>query len=107
MYTMEMSYSHDHIMELSLIYFIPAKVGIKSCRCEKECFDCTCIYNWLHVLHVFEPTLNDIILLITQSHLSVAQASSSFKCLSMNMPMHATPTLITEALHLVTYVQQF
>ena len=31
---------------LSLIYFIPAKVGIKSCRCVRECFTCTCI--WLH-----------------------------------------------------------
>ena len=31
---------------LSLIYFISAKVRIKSCRCAKECFICTCI--WLH-----------------------------------------------------------
>ena len=30
--------------------FIPAKVGIKSCRCARECFICTCV--WLHVLEV-------------------------------------------------------
>ena len=28
-------------------HFIPAKVRIKSCRCARECFICTCI--WLHV----------------------------------------------------------
>ena len=27
--------------------FIPAKVGIKSRRCTRECFICTCV--WLHV----------------------------------------------------------
>ena len=49
--------------------------------------------------------LNNIILLITCSHLSVAQASSSFNCLDMCTPMHATPTFITEAHRLVTQVQ--
>ena len=30
----------------------------------------------------------------------------SFKCLNMHpVPTHATPILITEALHLVTYIQ--
>ena len=27
--------------------FMPAKVGIKSCRCARESFICTCV--WLHV----------------------------------------------------------
>ena len=27
--------------------FLPAKVGIKSCRCARECFIYTCV--WLHV----------------------------------------------------------
>ena len=36
-----------------------------------------------------------------QSHLSVAQASFSCKCLGMQ---HATPVFITGALHLDTYV---
>ena len=36
------------------------------------------------------------ILLITQSCLSVVQASSYFKCLNMHMTMYATPTFITE-----------
>ena len=35
---------------------------------------------------------NNIILLITQSHLSVAQGSSSFQRLNMYRPMYATPT---------------
>ena len=47
------------------------------------------------------------ILLITQKLLSVAQASSSFECLDMCVPAHALPTFVTEALHLVAYVQQF
>ena len=33
-------------------YFIPTKVGIKSCRHATECFTCTCIW-----LHVFELTV--------------------------------------------------
>ena len=47
-----------------------------------------------------------ILLLLTQSHLSIAQASCSFKC-SLNMCtfMHTTPTFITEVLHLVTQLQ--
>ena len=43
-------------------------------------------------------------LLITQSCLYVAQASSSFKCFDT---CHATPTFITEMLCHVTYVQLF
>ena len=34
--------------------FIPAKVGIKSCRCARECFIYTCV--WLHV-HALELTI--------------------------------------------------
>ena len=49
--------------------------------------------------------LNNILLLTTQSRLSIAQASSSFKCLNMHTFTFATPTLITEALHLLTQVQ--
>ena len=44
------------------------------------------------------------ILLITQRLLSMAQASSSFECLDTCVPAHATPTFVTEALHLVAYV---
>ena len=49
--------------------------------------------------------LNNILLLITQSHLSITQASSSFKCLDTRLFMYATPTFITKALCLVTRVQ--
>ena len=49
--------------------------------------------------------LNNIILLLTLSHLSVAQASSSFNRLDARMPTHATPPFITEANRLVTQVQ--
>ena len=49
--------------------------------------------------------LNNIILLITRSRLSVAQASPSFNRLNTCAPMHATPTFITEALRLVTQVE--
>ena len=47
------------------------------------------------------------ILLITQRRLSVAQASSSFESFDMRAPAHATPTIVTEVLHLVAYVQLF
>ena len=43
--------------------------------------------------------------MISQSRLSVPQASSSFKRLDMYTFTYATPTLITEALHIVTRVQ--
>ena len=49
--------------------------------------------------------LNNIMLLKTRSHVSIAQASSSFNRLDTFMPMHATPTFITEALCLVIQVQ--
>ena len=48
--------------------------------------------------------LNNILLLITRSRLSKAQASSSLKCFNIHTFMYATPTFITEALHLVTQV---
>ena len=49
--------------------------------------------------------LNNIILLITCSRLSIAQLSSSFKRLDTRTFTYATPILITEALRLVTRVQ--
>ena len=39
--------------------------------------------------------------MVTRSRLSIAQVSSSFKHFDMH---HTTPILITEALHVVTYV---
>ena len=49
--------------------------------------------------------LNNIVLIITQSHLSIAQVSSSFKHLNTRMFRYAIPTLIIEALCHVTRVQ--
>ena len=50
--------------------------------------------------------LNNIVLLITRSSLSLSLATSSFKHLSMCTLMHAvTLTFITEALHLVSHVE--
>ena len=49
--------------------------------------------------------LNNLLLLITRSHLSIAQASSSFNRLNTCSPTHATPTFITEVLCLVTQVR--
>ena len=49
--------------------------------------------------------LNNILLLITRSRLSISQVSSSFKHLNTHTFMYATPTFITEALHVVTLVQ--
>ena len=49
--------------------------------------------------------LNNILLLTTQSRLSIAQASSSFKLFDMRTFTYATPTFRTEALRLVTQVQ--
>ena len=48
--------------------------------------------------------LNTVILLVTQSHLSIAQASS-FKCLNTHTFTYGTLTFITEAHYLVTQVQ--
>ena len=45
------------------------------------------------------------LLLITRSHLSITQASSSFQRLDTRTFTYATPTFITEALQLVTLVQ--
>ena len=58
------------------------------------------VYNYITVLNI-------IILLITQSHLSVGQASSAFEHLGICTSMYITSTFITEALHLVTYVRLF
>ena len=49
--------------------------------------------------------LNNILLLIARSRLSVTQASSSFKRLDSLTFTYATPTFITEALCLVMLVQ--
>ena len=62
--------------------------------------------DWVCELCAFFPESSRI-LLITQSRLSVTQASSSFECLDTCMPAYATPTFVTEALHVVAYVQLF
>ena len=49
--------------------------------------------------------LNNITLIMNQSCLSIAQPSSSVKSLNTCTFMYATPTLITEVLHLVIRVQ--
>ena len=59
----------------------------------------------VHALLHYTTVLNNILLLITCSHLSIAQASSSFKHLNTHMFTYATLTFITEALCLVTLVQ--
>ena len=46
--------------------------------------------------------LNNIIVLIAQSRLSAAKASSSFKWFDTRTSTSTTPTFITEALRLVT-----
>ena len=51
--------------------------------------------------------LNNILLLLTQNHLLIAQASSSFKLLDTCMLTYATAIFITEVLCLVTPVQLF
>ena len=55
------------------------------------------------VVHI--TVLSIILLLTARSHLSIAQASSSFKYLDMHTFTYATPTFITEALRLLTQVQ--
>ena len=55
----------------------------------------------------YQLVLNNIIVLITRSHLSIAQVSSSFKCLDMRTSMSTTPTFKTEALRLVSQLQLF
>ena len=56
-------------------------------------------------LVVYTTILNNILLLIACSHLSITQASSYFKCLDTCTFTYATPTFITEALRLVMLVQ--
>ena len=67
-----------------------------------------CVIQFYSLILSGVTILINIISLITQSCLSVAHASSPFKCLGMcTIPMHATPIFTTEALHLVTCIQQF
>ena len=40
------------VLYIIYILYQPIKVGIKSCKCNRECFICTCIW-----LHVFESTV--------------------------------------------------
>ena len=50
----QIKYSVAHLQDLipilasafCILYFIPAKVGIKSCRFARECFICACIWLW-------------------------------------------------------------
>ena len=49
--------------------------------------------------------LNNVLLLIAHSRLSITQTSSSFKHLDMRTFMYTTSTFITELLRLVTLVQ--
>ena len=49
--------------------------------------------------------LNNIVLIISRSRLSIVQASSYFKHLDMHTFKYARPTLITEELRLVPRVQ--
>ena len=49
--------------------------------------------------------LTNIVLITSQNHLSIAQASSSFKHLDMYTIMYAKPTLIAEVFYFVTRVQ--
>ena len=48
--------------------------------------------------------LNNIIVLITQSHLSIAQISSSFKWLDMHTSTSTTPTLSAPSCYFTTAV---
>ena len=67
--------------------------------------DCFKLKTALFFIFSGITVLNNIVLTISQSHLSIAQASSSFKCLDMHTFTYATPTLITEALRFVIRVQ--
>ena len=51
--------------------------------------------------------LNNILLLLTQNHLPIGQASSSFKLLDTCMLTYAITIFITEVFCLVTQVQLF
>ena len=57
------------------------------------------------VYNICMTVLNSIILIISRSHLSITQLSSSFKRLDMRTFTYTIPTLITEVLHFVTRVQ--
>ena len=62
------------------------------------------IQVWCEKAFSGTTVLNNILLLITRSHLSITQASF-FKRLNMHTFKYATPTFITEALCLATLVQ--
>ena len=67
---------------------------------------CRATYVRMYILVSFSSLVHTLtvfyIILITHNYLSAAQASSSFKWLDMHKLMSNTPTLMTEALHLVT-----
>ena len=64
--------------------------------------------NDLFLYYVCSITvLNNILLLITWSCLSIPQASSSFELFDMHKFKYIAPTSITEVLFLVTQVQLF
>ena len=63
-------------------------------------------FSSLVLLYII-TVLNNIIVLITRSCLSIAKVSSSFIWLDTRMSMLTTPTLITEALCHVTSLQLF
>ena len=56
----------------------------------------TALFFRLSVVRI--TVLNNIVLIISQSCLSIAQARSTFKHLDTHMFTYATPTLITKAL---------
>ena len=54
-----LAYLQDLITTLAgvfALYYMPAKVVVKSCRYARECIICTCI--WLHMV---EPTVQPIL----------------------------------------------
>ena len=68
--------------------------------------------KWLYSLVSFSSVvlllfLNNIIVVITRSRLSIAQVSSSFKWLDTRTSTSITPTFIIEALCHVTSLQLF
>ena len=56
-------------------------------------------------LGIYTTVLNNILLLIARSSLSITQANSSFKHLDMRTFKYTTTTYKTQALRLVTLVQ--
>ena len=104
------------------IYFIENYM-VPQWRKEYVCISWICLYTSLGItqqyiqycfkleaalffssLVVYTIVLNNT---INSKLLSIAQANFSFKNLDMLTPMNATPTFITKALRIVTYVQLF